>query len=424
MERGDPSGGPAYRQAGTVTLMGSGELTESMTRVHQWIASRIDGPVRAVFLDTPAGFELNADNISERARAYVQRYLGVPCALAGFKSAKSATDAEVKNAVRKIESSNYIFAGPGSPSYAIRNWTGTPVIDAVARRVDEGSHLALASAAAIAIGHYSLPVYEIYKVGADPHWTEGLNLLAPYGLDLTIVPHWNNSEGGTYDTRFCFMGKPRFDALEALLPEWTVIVGIDEYTACILVLGEGECRVTGAGQVTVRRPGGEDKVFPANSAFSLDELRSAAMSLSAPVVEAPVRKTPAQARDDLARTVGETERTLVERPDGGSDAAIAGQAYELVQAIERAEATGAEAEVVLGARAELRTLVDLWGREMGSTGGELVANLAPLVELLIDLRNRLRDARQWEIADELRDRLAALGIVLEDTPAGTTWRKA
>jgi cyanophycinase-like exopeptidase/predicted transcriptional regulator len=413
----------ASLSSGTVTLMGSGELTESMTRVHQWIASRIDGPVRAVFLDTPAGFELNADDISERARNYVRRYLGVSCALAGFKSANSATDAEMKNAVRKIEGSNYIFAGPGSPSYAIRNWAGTPIIDAVARRIDEGGHLVLASAAAIAISHYSLPVYEIYKVGDDPHWIEGLNLLAPCGLDLTIVPHWNNSEGGTYDTRFCFMGKPRFDALEALLPEWTVIVGVDEYTACILVLGEDQCHVMGAGRVTVRRPCGEDKVFPANSTFSLDELRSAAMSLSAPVLEAPVRKSAAQAKEDLARTVGETERTLTERLDGRSDAEIAGQAYELVQAIEHAEAGGAEAEVVAQARAELRTLVDRWCKEMGASGGELVANLAPFVELLIELRQKLRAARQWELADELRDRLAALGIVLEDAAGGTTWRK-
>ncbi len=422
MEPASDSG--ASRRPGTVTLMGSGELTESMTRVHQWIASRIDGPVRAVFLDTPAGFELNADNISERARAYVQRYLGVPCALASFKSARIATVAETKNAVRKIEASNYIFGGPGSPSYAIRNWAGSPIIDAVARRIDDGAHLVLASAAAIAIGHYSVPVYEIYKVGADPHWIEGLNLLAPYSLDLTIVPHWNNSEGGTYDTRFCFMGQPRFDALEQLLPEWTVILGIDEYTACILLLGEDECRVMGAGQVTVRRPCGEDRVYPAGSNFSLNELRSDAMSLGAPVFEAPVPENAARAKEELARTVGETERTLAERPDGRAEAEFAGQAYELVQAIERAEAIGAEDEAIAGARSELRALIDRWARDTGASGGELVANLGPLVELLVDLRNRLRAERQWQLADELRDRLAALGIVLEDTPAGTTWRRA
>jgi len=391
--------------------------------VHQWAVSRIEGPVNAVFLDTPAGFELNADSISEKARSYVRRYVGVACALATFKSKDKATDAELRNAVRKIERANYMFAGPGSPTYAIRQWEGTPIIDAVSHRVAEGANLVLASAAAIAVGHYSLPVYEVYKVGAEPHWVEGLNLLAPHGLDLTIVPHWNNSEGGTYDTRFCFMGKPRFDALEALLPEWTVIVGIDEYTACILVLGEDVCRVMGAGQVTVRRPGGKDTVYPADSSFSLDELRSEAMSLSAPVLESPVKETAAQASEELGHKVGETERTLAAPRDGQSESELAGQAFELVQAIERAEASGAGGETIAQARAELRSLVDLWGKELGTSGGDFVANLTPFVELLIDLRARLRDSRQWELADEVRKRLAALDVTLEDTRDGTTWKR-
>jgi hypothetical protein len=266
-------------------------------------------------------------------------------------------------------------------------------------------------------------VYEIYKVGADPHWVEGLNLLAPYGLDLTIVPHWNNSEGGSYDTRFCFMGKPRFDALEALLPEWTVILGIDEYTACIFDMGEDRCRVMGAGQVTVRRPGGVDRVYPADSAFSLDELRSDAMSLSASVIGEPVRESAAQASEELAHTVGETERTLAAQHDGRSYGELAGQAFELAQAIERAEASGAGEDTVAKARAELKSLVELWGKELGASGGDLVANLAPFVELLIDLRARVRAAQQWALADEVRDRLGALGVVLEDAPGGTTWHK-
>jgi hypothetical protein len=48
--------------------MGSGEMARAMSKVHRWIVSKIEEPVRAVFLDTPAGFELNADEIGWRSR--------------------------------------------------------------------------------------------------------------------------------------------------------------------------------------------------------------------------------------------------------------------------------------------------------------------------------------------------------------------
>ncbi|HDH09519.1 MAG TPA: cysteine--tRNA ligase [Chloroflexi bacterium] len=46
-----------------------------------------------------------------------------------------------------------------------------------------------------------------------------------------------------------------------------------------------------------------------------------------------------------------------------------------------------------------------------------------LIELLIETRQKLREAKQWELADGIRARLAELGITLEDTPKGTRWRR-
>ncbi len=45
-----------------------------------------------------------------------------------------------------------------------------------------------------------------------------------------------------------------------------------------------------------------------------------------------------------------------------------------------------------------------------------------LMELLTSTRNTLRDKKLWEYADEIRDKLAELGIALEDTPKGTVWK--
>lgn len=54
---------------------------------------------------------------------------------------------------------------------------------------------------------------------------------------------------------------------------------------------------------------------------------------------------------------------------------------------------------------------------------EALADLSnELVELLLDLRAELRGAKQWELADQVRDRLAELGISLKDTSDGTVWQ--
>ena len=51
---------------GRIVLMGSGELTSTMVGVHKQMLSLKEGSPKAVFLDTPAGFQLNADEISKR----------------------------------------------------------------------------------------------------------------------------------------------------------------------------------------------------------------------------------------------------------------------------------------------------------------------------------------------------------------------
>lgn len=344
------------RPLGTITLIGSGEMLPSMGKVHRAVLSRLTEPVQAVFLDTPAGFELNADQISDRAIRYFQQHLNLDLAIVSFKSAATATPVRVENALRKLRRANYIFAGPGSPTYAIRNWRDTAILRAMTQRLATGAHLVLASAAAIAIGRYALPVYEIYKVGEEPRWLDGLNLFGPYGLELTIIPHWNNSDGATHDTRYCFIGEPRMRLLEKALPDSATILGIDENTACIIDLENGECQLMGVGQVTVRR-GGYETVYPTGTVFDLDQLRGATSS----------------------------------------------------QAIERTTTT-------------YEPLAD-WREWLDDLENDTVSE-EPFIELLVHVRTQLRAAKQWVLADEIRDRLAEQGIVLEDDPTKTTWRWA
>jgi cysteinyl-tRNA synthetase len=48
----------------------------------------------------------------------------------------------------------------------------------------------------------------------------------------------------------------------------------------------------------------------------------------------------------------------------------------------------------------------------------------PFVELLLEIRNQLREARQWQLADRVRDGLRERGVIVEDQPGRSVWRRA
>ncbi len=86
----------------------------------------------------------------------------------------------------------------------------------------------------------------------------------------------------------------------------------------------------------------------------------------------------------------------------------------------RAQAEGAD-------RIALRAAVDLI-RELGMPLGlfqkkreEAQALTSELIDLLIELRTALRAKKEFALSDQIRDRLAKLGITLKDTPHGTIW---
>jgi len=135
-----------------------------------------------------------------------------------------------------------------------------------------GAALVFASAAVIAVGACSLPVYEIYKVGEDVSLVLGLDLFADVNLLLSIIPHWNNTDGGDeVDTSRCFIGLERFNQWCKLLPSGHTTIGLDEHTGIILDFDTGKCTVSGVSSVTLLRSNNSD-IFPAGAEFPISEL--------------------------------------------------------------------------------------------------------------------------------------------------------
>jgi len=266
---------PKQTIPGPVALFGSGEIAPAGRRVHEMLFQRLDPPIRVAILETPAGFQPNSAWVAGRLAEFVEQSLQnfhpqVTVVPARRRDGSYSTDDP--DLAAPLLTADYVFAGPGSPTYAVRHLADTWAWHVMLARQRRGANLALASAFAIATGAHALPVYEIYKAGEDPHWVPGLDLFRPYGLELAVVTHWDNQEGGAnLDTSRAFMGAERMRRLEAMLPPSTTLLGIDEHTAVVLDFAQGTAQVVGLGGVTVRR-GGEERVFPDGTTFPLDVL--------------------------------------------------------------------------------------------------------------------------------------------------------
>ena len=261
---------------GLLALFGSGETSPAGRRAHEFVFERLGRPIDAAILGTPAGFETNALKVVERVKAFLENNLrnyapNVVVVGAPRRDVVGGTDDG--SGLGDLLQANYIFAGPGSPSYAVRHLRDTLALSHLRARWQAGAAVAAASAAAIALSRYTIPVYEIFKAGHDAHWIDGLDLLGPLGYHLAIVPHWNNAEGGAdFDSTRCFMGDRRFAQLRSELPAECRILGIDEQTACVLDFEADLAHVLGAGGATILA-GPNVTVCAAGDTFPLGALR-------------------------------------------------------------------------------------------------------------------------------------------------------
>ncbi len=223
-------------------------------------------------LETPAGFQPNTALVAQKLGNFVRQHLPEfqpEIRYIAARARQSVYNPDAPLILEPLEWADCVFAGPGSPTYMIRTLAGSRTWAKLVERWRHGLRLAFASAAAIAIGRFALPVYEIYKVGTELYWVDGLDLLGALGWSLAVVPHWNNREGGTeLDTSRCFMGEERFAFLLRRLPPEAIVLGLDEQTGCLLDFEAMRAHVLGAGSATVHT-GTEQRIFRAGESFPL-----------------------------------------------------------------------------------------------------------------------------------------------------------
>ncbi len=393
-----------------------------MARVHRLLVERLGAaPVDAVLLDSPYGFQENADEISLRTIGYF-RNLQIPLAVASWPTADDVLRRE--RALVRVKDANYVFSGPGSPTYALKVWEPSRLRNVLGDKLTNGGCVAFSSAAAATLGVATVPVYEIYKVGATPYWAPGLDLLAQLGLRAAVIPHYDNAEGGTHDTRFCYLGERRLRALESMLDADTVVLGVDEHTAAVFDLDADTVTVLGRAALTVRRQA-ISTVFPSGVTVPIDELRAIAAGGRATIAfstaQSPAAETvadpPPSLRAEADRLECVFDTALRKRDVTAAVTAI----LELEQAIVDWSADTEEMDGIERPRAMLRRMVTRLA-ELAVVGARDPRDIvAPFVEALLDLREQAREEGSWTLADTLRDRLTAAGIEVRDTPLGVSW---
>jgi peptidase E len=427
-----------------LTIMGSGETAPTMVTTHRTLTALLPSPVKAVVLDTPYGFQENAPELASRAVEYFRTSINVEIAIAGLVRLHdthiAADPVAIERGLRTMTDSDYIFAGPGSPTYALRQWAGSNVANIINNKLRNGGIVTFASAAALTLGKATVPVYEIYKVGQNVELLDGLDILSTIGINAAVIPHYDNAEGGNHDTRFCYLGEKRLELFESMLDADTYVLGIDEHTGLVIDLEAQEAKVVGNGTVTIRLRG-ESHVYESGALLPLSDLQdpwnelrkgsSSELALQGSNVEKRTQganfsqsdpsgarsSTPSSLDEVILHTSTEFESALNERD---AERAVRA-ALDLESAIRSWSADTLQGDGIDRARATLRSMISQLGDAAVQGVQDPRSVVGPYVEAMLAVRATVRAEKRYDLSDVIRDAFAALNVEVRDTPDGVQW---
>ena len=413
--------------------MGSGETAPTMVTTHRRLTALLPSPVKAVVLDTPYGFQENAPELAAKAVEYFNTSINVDLVVAGLVRLHdthiAADPVAIERGLRALSDADYIFAGPGSPTYALRQWAGSSVARIMIDKLTNGGIVTFASAAALTLGKATVPVYEVYKVGQDVQALDGLDILASIGINAALIPHYDNTEGANHDTRFCYLGEARLQMFESLLDADTYVLGVDEHTGLIIDIDAATATVVGNSNVTIRLRR-ESFVYPTGSVIPLSLLqspfslltRSGDVSSSHSVATVPIAPSaqPTQANSldaALAESIKQFDQAMQQR-----DALAAVRAVlALEQAMQDWSIDTLQSDVLVRARSALRSMISQLGDAAIGGVRDPREVVSPFVEAMLSVRATVRAEKRFDLSDIIRDVFASLNVEVRDTPAGVEW---
>ncbi|MDW7754940.1 MAG: cysteine--tRNA ligase [Brevefilum sp.] len=97
-----------------------------------------------------------------------------------------------------------------------------------------------------------------------------------------------------------------------------------------------------------------------------------------------------------------------------------GYLFDLARMINQARSEGATSQELKPAQDLFNELTGVLGLKL-ETSEKAASSADAFIDLLLDLRQELRAKKEYQLSDRIRDELAELGVIIEDTPQGSTW---
>ena len=126
-------------------------------------------------------------------------------------------------------------------------------------------------------------------------------------------------------------------------------------------------------------------------------------------------------KGDLQEKIDQVNKLFIEAMDDDFNSAGAlGHLFDFVKEINLARDEGANPEYLRGAQDVLKELTGVLGLELELPEAQ-AGDAGQYIDLLIAIREKLRENELWELSDLIRDKLEERDVILEDTSQGTTW---
>ena len=94
---------------GSIAILGSGETSPNLVSAHKQVVNNIKDEVNAYLIDTPFGFQENADELTSKLKEFYKKNVNIEINVASFRNKKVINSINYFQMIEELSNSNFIF---------------------------------------------------------------------------------------------------------------------------------------------------------------------------------------------------------------------------------------------------------------------------------------------------------------------------